>query len=202
MKTILVSSIAIATLLFSCKKDDKAHLQPHDKNQMMAVFHHMLSKMDTMHMTKDPEIDFPSMMILHHQGAIDMAHLQLQQGKNDSLKRIAQKVIDEQQAEIQELQAFLDSLHDKNNDVPAFTMEQMTHMKKMSELADIQFISGDIDNDFATLLIIHHQGAIEDSEAYLMYGTNEYLIDKAKTMIMMQTMEITELTNWLMEHKR
>lgn len=148
MTNYCISSIAIATLLFSCKKDDKAHMQPHDKNQMMTVFHHMLDKMDTMHMTKDPEIDFPSMMILHHQGAIDMAHLQLQQGKNGSLKQIAQNVIDEQQAEIQELQTFLDSLQDKNKEVPAFTMEQMTHMKKMSELADIQFISGDIDNDF------------------------------------------------------
>lgn len=202
MKTILVSAIAMATLLFSCKKDDKAHLQPHDQNKMMAVFHHMLSQMDTMEMTHDPEIDFPVMMILHHQGAIDMAHLELQQGKNDSLKHIAQKVIDEQQMEIHELQAYLDTLNDKIVEVHAFTMEQETHMKKMHELADIQFITGDIDNDFATLLTIHHQGAIEDSEAYFMYGNDMHLSNKAKSMIEMQTMEITELKNWLMKHKR
>jgi len=202
MKTFLVSAIALATLLFSCKKDDKAHLQPHDQNQMMKVFHHMLSKMDTMKMTKDPEVDFPSMMILHHQGAIDMANFELQQGRNDSLKRIAQKVIEEQQMETKEFEDYLDSLNEKHYEVPAFAMEQMMHMKKMHELADIQFISGDTDNDFATLLTIHHQGAIEDSEAYLMYGSDPYLLDKAKSMIEMQTMEITELKNWLMAHKR
>ncbi len=47
----------------------------------------------------------------------------------------------------------------------------------------------------ATLLAIHHQEALEDSEAYLMYGNNPYLSDKAKSMIEMQTMEITELKN-------
>ncbi len=202
MKSFLVSAIAMATLLFSCRKDDKVHLQPHDQNQMMKVFHHLLSQMDTMKMTNDPEIDFPGMMILHHQGAIDMAHLELQEGKNDSLKHIAQKVIDAQQMEIQEFQAYLDTLHDKIVEILAFTMEQETHMKKMHELADIQFITGNIDNDFATLLTIHHQGAIENSEAYLMYGNDPYLLDKAKSMIEMQTMEITELKNWLMEHKR
>jgi uncharacterized protein (DUF305 family) len=202
MKAILISTFAMATLLFSCKKDDKVHLQPHDQNHMMALFHDMLSDMEMMEMTMDPEIDFPAMMILHHMGAIDMAHLELEQGKNDSLKRTAQKVIDAQQMEIHEFQAYLDSANDKIDEVPAFTMEQMTHMKKMHELADIQFITGDIDNDFATLLIIHHQGALEDSEAYLMYGTDPYLLKKAKHMIEMQTMEITELRNWLMTHKR
>lgn len=202
MKTLLFSALSLAILLSSCKKDDKVHLQAHDKNQMMAVFHHMLSQMDTMKTTQDPEIDFPGMMILHHQGAIDMAHLELQKGKNDSLKRIAQKVIDAQTMEIADFKAYLNTLNDKPVQVPEFAMEQMTHMKKMHELADIQFITGDIDNDFATLLTIQHQGAIENAEAYLMYGDDPYLLDKAKMMRDMQTMEIAELKNWLMAHKR
>lgn len=202
MKAILISALALTTLFISCEKDNKVHLQDHDKNEMMAIFHQMLSNMDTMQISQDPEIDFPGMMILHHQGAIDMAHLELQKGKNDSLMHIAQKVIEAQTMEIAELKSYLDTLHGKPGQVPAFAMEQMTHMKKMHELADIQFITGDIDNDFATLLTIHHQGAIENSEAYLMYGNDPYLLVKAKMMVEMQTMEITEFKNWLVAHKR
>lgn len=44
--------------------------------------------------------DFATMMIAHHQGAIDMAQLQLRFGQNEQLRRIAQEIIVEQQQEI------------------------------------------------------------------------------------------------------
>jgi uncharacterized protein (DUF305 family) len=48
----------------------------------------------------DADRDFAAMMIPHHQGAIDMAVLELKYGKNDRLRRIAQEIIVEQQQEI------------------------------------------------------------------------------------------------------
>ena len=89
-----------------------------------------------------------------------------------------------------------------NNSVPAFTKEQMNHMMKMDQIADVQLITGDIDNDFATLMIQHHNSAIEDSEAYLMYGSNEALRQMAQKMIDDQKMEIMELSEWLKANKR
>lgn len=50
--------------------------------------------------TGDVDHDFTAMMIPHHQGAIDMAILELKYGHNEQLKRIAQEIIVDQQQEI------------------------------------------------------------------------------------------------------
>ena len=44
--------------------------------------------------------DFVSMMVPHHQGAIEMAQAQLRYGHNEQLKRLAQEIIVTQQQEI------------------------------------------------------------------------------------------------------
>lgn len=44
--------------------------------------------------------DFVHMMVPHHQGAIDMAVLELRYGHNPILKRLAQEIIVDQQQEI------------------------------------------------------------------------------------------------------
>jgi uncharacterized protein (DUF305 family) len=163
--------------------------------------HQMMSKMDTMHKTNDPEIDFSNMMKMHHQGAIDMANLELEQGKSDSLKRSAQKIINEQQAEIQQFTTILTTLTVDNSD-PFFTQEQTDNMMKGGKIADEQIITGDIDNDFATLMIVHHQGAIDNASAYLHHGNNTQLKTMANNIIMSQTKEIAELADWLKANKR
>ena len=50
--------------------------------------------------TGNVDRDFTSMMIPHHQGAIDMAQAELRYGHNEQLRRIAQEIIVEQQQEI------------------------------------------------------------------------------------------------------
>jgi len=48
----------------------------------------------------DIDRDFAAMMIPHHQGAIDMAVLELRDGRNEQLRRIAQEIIVDQLQEI------------------------------------------------------------------------------------------------------
>lgn len=201
-RTVLAMSLALAIVVSSCSKnDDGLQLQAHDDNVMMDTMHAMMSRMESMPKTNDPEIDFAKMMIMHHQGAINMGNVQIQRGSNDSLKRISQKMINAQQMEIQQLSTILSS-ETVNNSVPAFTMEQMDHMMKMDQMADVQLLTGDIDNDFATLMILHHNSAIENSEAYLVYGTNTQLKTMAQMMIDDQKKEIKELSDWLKANKR
>jgi uncharacterized protein (DUF305 family) len=47
------------------------------------------------------------MMIQHHQGAIDMARVELAQGSDTDARTLAQKIIDAQQAEITEMNGLL-----------------------------------------------------------------------------------------------
>jgi hypothetical protein len=50
--------------------------------------------------TGDTDRDFVAMMIPHHQGALDMAVIELRYGKNEQLRRIAQEIIVDQMQEI------------------------------------------------------------------------------------------------------
>lgn len=200
-KHLIITGCIIATILSCNKNDDGITLQAHDENRMMDSTHAMMSRMEAMPKTNDPEIDFPKMMIMHHQGAINMGNVQIQEGKNDSLKRFSEKMIAAQQMEIQQLTAIL-ATETVNNNVPAFTTEQKDHMLKMDQISDVQLITGDLDNDFAILMIQHHNSAIENAESYLMYGTNGELKSMARKMADDQKKEIKELSDWLKSNKR
>ena len=76
----------------------------------------MAQAMDRMHTdmaiapSGDPDRDFAAMMIPHHQGAVDMAKVELQFGKNPVLRRLAQGIIVEQLQEIAVMQRELRQL--------------------------------------------------------------------------------------------
>jgi uncharacterized protein (DUF305 family) len=53
--------------------------------------------------------------------------------------------------------------------------------------------SGDVDVDFAAMMIPHHQGAIEMAKAELQYGTNEQLRRIAQEIIVDQNQEIVAM---------
>jgi len=55
----------------------------------------------------DVDRDFSAMVIPHHQGAIDMAEVELRFGKDERLRRLAQGIIVEQRQEIAVMQGIL-----------------------------------------------------------------------------------------------
>jgi uncharacterized protein (DUF305 family) len=59
--------------------------------------------------TGDVDRDFVAMMTPHHQGAIDMAALELRYGRNEQLRRLAQEIIVTQKQEIQAMALALDT---------------------------------------------------------------------------------------------
>jgi uncharacterized protein (DUF305 family) len=58
-------------------------------------------------MSGDPDVDFATMMIPHHEGAIDMARSQLEHGKDPELRQLAEKIIADQEREIAILEEWL-----------------------------------------------------------------------------------------------
>jgi len=81
---------------------------------MSANHMEMMRKMEDMNktmmgapMTGDPDRDFVTMMMLHHQGAIDMARVYLRDGKDPAIRKIAQKIIADQEREIRDFKAWL-----------------------------------------------------------------------------------------------
>jgi uncharacterized protein (DUF305 family) len=57
--------------------------------------------MRDMKLSGDVDKDFAKLMIPHHQGAIDMAKIELEHGRNAELKAMATAIIESQQREIE-----------------------------------------------------------------------------------------------------
>lgn len=68
--------------------------------EMHAAMAKMSKDMESMPMTGDPDKDFLSMMIPHHEGAVEMARLTLSHGRDPVVRKMAEEIIVAQQAEI------------------------------------------------------------------------------------------------------
>ena len=73
------------------------------RGSMMAT----MKSMDSMKMTGDVDRDFASMMKMHHEGAIEMAEMELRSGKDAKMRSMAKRIISAQQKEIKEFDQWL-----------------------------------------------------------------------------------------------
>lgn len=67
----------------------------------------MMKAQDTRLLTGGSDVDFTALMIDHHQSALDMAQMELNYGKVESMRQMAQMIIDEQKTEISNFQDWL-----------------------------------------------------------------------------------------------
>jgi uncharacterized protein (DUF305 family) len=73
-----------------------------------------------------------------------------------------------------------------------FLKENHTAMDRMMAGMDIN-PSGDVDADFAAMMIPHHQGAVDMAVAELRYGHNEQLRRIAQEIVVEQQQEIAAM---------
>jgi uncharacterized protein (DUF305 family) len=87
-------------------------------DQLMADAMNVMHKgMHSAGHTGGPDHDFVTMMIPHHQGAIDMAKALLLYGKDPQMRRLAQEIITDQESEIQLMRLWLKQ-HGANSENP------------------------------------------------------------------------------------
>jgi uncharacterized protein (DUF305 family) len=76
----------------------------HDMKQSMAKG---MRAMQNMPMTGDIDKDFAMMMKVHHQQALDMAQMELEQGKSAEMKAMAAQIVKAQKKEIAQFDRWL-----------------------------------------------------------------------------------------------
>lgn len=119
MKQIIIATGAIILAAGVVLADDTHHhmtapttVTATNAQEFAAQMDHAMERMHAgMAATKasgDLDRDFAAMMIPHHQGAVDMAEIQLRFGHDELMRRLAQGIIVEQRAEIAVMQQFLD----------------------------------------------------------------------------------------------
>jgi uncharacterized protein (DUF305 family) len=70
-------------------------------------------------------------------------------------------------------------------------------MQKMDREMAIAPMDGDVDHDFASMMMPHHQGAIEMAEAELRYGKDPVMRRLAQEILVDQQSEIDAMILWL-----
>lgn len=76
-------------------------------NELGETMEKMETKMKGMSKTGNADKDFLMMMIPHHESAVTMGEDELSHGKNLELKKMAQKIIEDQSKEIKQFEAML-----------------------------------------------------------------------------------------------
>lgn len=73
----------------------------------------------------------------------------------------------------------------------------MTGMDSMNKMA----MTGDADKDFALMMKIHHQQAVDMSEMQLKHGKSPAIKTMARNIIVAQKKEIAMFDQWLVKQK-
>ena len=160
-----------------------------------------LQAMQTMHrgmrtpLSGNVDVDFARQMMPHHQGALDMAEIQLRYGHDEELKRFNQWVIAAQTKEIGFMKNWLRRRDNGAapagaSDYFAAAMQQMHHGMAIT-------YTGDADVDYVRGMIAHHQGAVDMARVLLAQGTDPELNALANDVFSSQTYEIAWMQDWL-----
>jgi len=149
------------------------------------------------------DTEFAQMMIVHHQGAIEMAELALSKASTDEVRSLGERIAAAQGPEIDVMSGWLDTWVEQQ---PADAeMDGMGHEgmdmggidqgQVMTELSGLNGTT--FDQRFLELMIEHHEGALTMAETSRAEGLNADVIRFAGKVIDDQTSEITEMRNLL-----
>jgi uncharacterized protein (DUF305 family) len=148
----------------------------------------------------DDDVMFTQMMIPHHQQAVEMSTLAETRAQDPELKQLAATIKAAQQPEITMMTGWLTAWgmpttaptdtpgmgHGGHGGVSGMMSDD--EMTKLAAASGIQF-----DRLYASMMIAHHNGAIQMAQDEAMKGTNADAISLAKGIVKSQMAEVVTL---------
>jgi uncharacterized protein (DUF305 family) len=138
---------------------------------------------------------FIDAMAPHHQGAIEMAKVALQNAKHEEIKELSHNIISSQQAEIEELKSIKKDEFGTSQVPMEMSPQQMRGMGMMmdpQELADKE----PFDKAFIDAMIPHHRSAIDMANVAVENTNNTRIRDLANNIVDAQKREIEQMKQW------
>lgn len=108
MKKFIIATLLL-TSTFTTFAEEKVSIYKNEYiKEYQKVNDNMHSKMNVEY-TGDPDVDFILGMIPHHQGALEMAKIQLKVGQDPEIRKLASNIIKAQKKEIKYMKDYLKS---------------------------------------------------------------------------------------------
>lgn len=150
----------------------------------------------------DADATFALQMIPHHRQAIEMAELAQTRAESQEVKDLAADIEAAQDPEIQTMTGWLESW---GEDVPDagegghhMSTEDMSGMMSEGGMADLGTASGaEFDQMFLSMMIEHHEGAIEMARTEQSEGEYPDAVEMAEDIETAQTEEIQTMQDLL-----
>lgn len=155
------------------------------------------------------DVEFAQMMIVHHQGAIDMARLAPERAQAEEVLDLAAAIEQAQQPEIDTMTGWLEAWGAPPA-APDGAMAGMDHgsmsesgeggMADDESMARLEAAQGaEFDTLFLELMIVHHEGAIAMAQLEIEDGQHPEAVDLAHRVVTDQSAEITVMRSLLEE---
>lgn len=153
----------------------------------------------------DADVTFAQQMIPHHEQAVAMAELADERAERDEVRELAADIEDAQAPEIELMTGWLDewgaevpSTDDMGHGADHGGMTDMPGMMSEQQLADLEAAEGAAwDRMFLTLMIAHHEGAVEMAQTEQADGANPDAVALAEKIEADQTQEIALMRDLL-----
>ncbi|AJW40935.1 hypothetical protein NY08_2925 [Rhodococcus sp. B7740] len=207
MRTTLVSSLAAATvsafLLAGCSSDDSS-MDGHSMGSPNSSSESSASsdQADASAEFNDADVMFAQMMYPHHAQAVEMAAMVEGRTENPDVVALASAIEAAQQPEMDRMTAWLTEWGQPMPDMD-MDMGGMDHSSGMGMMTqqDMDALSaatgGEFDSQWLTMMIEHHEGAIEMANVEIEDGTFPQAQEMARTIVASQQQEIDTMRTLL-----
>ncbi len=182
--------VAVAALIVTC-----GSVPATTSNTPSASATPSMATMDHSTMTDNGDAPYDAQfidsMIIHHEGAINMAQQALTSAEHPEIRQLAEAIVNAQQTEITQMRDWRSAWYPDLTPTSGMQME-------MGPMA-VADGSTPFDQRFIQAMIPHHEGAITMARDALQKAEHQEIKNLAQAIITAQEAEIAQMRQWLQE---